>query len=36
MAINEVHEKRPGSIETKEPENAVKGGRTPVLFNSKF
>ncbi len=28
MAIHEVRKKMPGSIATKEPENAVKGGRT--------
>ena len=29
VAIDEVRKKRPGSIATKEPENAVKRGRTP-------
>ena len=28
VAINEVRKKRPGSLATKEPENAVKGGKT--------
>ena len=32
VAIDEIRKKRPGSIETKEQENVVKGGRTPRPF----